>query len=216
MDKRAKLLKLSGLYPLSDASLVSYEDLPFALELMFHTGVTVFQLREKCHDKSHIFDTCRQIRSLCDEYEALFIVDDDVEFAAMVGADGVHIGKDDMSIEEARTILGHDKIVGVSCYGDLDRAINMQKRGADYVAFGSFYPSNTKPNAPVVSKSVLMNAKELLDIPICAIGGISSDKVRELTGVGADMVAVISDIWSAPNLREKIEEYGKIFNDKRA
>jgi thiamine-phosphate pyrophosphorylase len=214
LDKRAKLLKLSGLYPLSDSSLVSYADLPFALELMFHSGVTIFQLREKCHDKSHIFDTCRYIRTLCDEYGALFIVDDDVEFAAMVGADGAHIGKDDMSIEEARAILGHDKIIGVSCYGDLDRAINMQKRGADYVAFGSFYPSSTKPNASVVGKSVLMSAKELLDIPICAIGGISSDKALEIIGAGADMIAVISDIWNAPNLREKIEEYRKIFNDR--
>ena len=214
MDKRGRLLKLSGLYPVSDPSLISYEELSFALELMFHNGVTVFQLREKSKDKSLILQTCEHIRSLCDEYGALFIVDDDVEFALKVGADGVHIGKDDMSIEGARIALGSDKIIGVSCYGDIDRAIDMQKRGADYVAFGAFYPSSTKPNAPVVDKRVLMNAKELLDVPVCAIGGITDMNASELLGVGADMVAVVSDLWRADDLRTKIENYRKIFNDR--
>jgi thiamine-phosphate pyrophosphorylase len=214
LEKRAKLLKLSGLYPLSDPSLISYSELPFALELMFHNGVTVFQFRDKSKDKSHALEVCKHIRTICDEYDALFIIDDDVEFALIIGADGVHIGKDDMDIEEARAILGIDKIIGVSCYGDIDRAIIMQRRGADYVAFGSCYPSITKPNAAVVNKSVLMNAKELLDIPICAIGGIDSNNVVELIGAGADMVAVISDIWNAQNLSERVEEYRKILNDK--
>jgi len=212
MPRREKLLRLSGLYPISDASLMPYEELPFALELIFHHGVTLFQLRDKSADKSHIVQTCKQIRSLCDEYGALFIVDDDVEFALKVGADGVHLGKDDVPIDEARSVLGVDKIIGISCYGDINRAVEAQKHGADYVAFGAFYPSTTKPNAPVVNKNVLMSARELLDIPVCAIGGITDTNASQLIGAGADMVAVVSDIWSANDLRQKIENYRKIFD----
>jgi thiamine-phosphate pyrophosphorylase len=118
-----------------------------------------------------------------------------------------------MSLGEARAKLGHDKIIGVSCYGDISRAIQMQRQGADYVAFGSFFPSKTKPQAEVVSPMVLMSAKDMLDIPICAIGGITDHNAKDLVDMGADMVAVISDLWQTDDLSEKLKNYKRCFVD---
>lgn len=211
--KRELLIRLSGLYPINDSSMIDYERLPDALEFLFHNGVTLFQLREKTLDKNSLIPVCRRIREICDEYKALFLVDDDVDFASFIGADGVHLGKDDMHISEARAKLGAGKIIGVSCYGDVGLAVRMQKLGADYVAFGSFFPSKTKPLAANVSPMTLMNAKEMLDIPICAIGGINDKNARELLERGADMVAVISDLWEGDNLDEKMKKYKRCFVD---
>jgi len=212
-EKRELIIKLGGLYPINDSSLISYEALPDALELIFHYGVSMFQLREKDLGRNDIIPCCKRIRELCDEYGALFLVDDDVDFALFVNADGVHIGEHDVSIEEARSKLGIQKIIGVSCYGDLNRAVQMQRKGADYVAFGSFFPSSTKPLANRVNQTVLMNAKEMLDIPVCAIGGIKDTNARELIDHGADMVAVISDLWNAQDLGEKVKKYKRCFID---
>lgn len=209
-SKRELLIKLSGLYPINDSSLIDYTNLPDALEFLFYHGVSIFQLREKNINKKELIPVCKRIREICDDYEALFIVDDDVEFASYIHADGVHIGKDDIDIADARAKLGTNKIIGVSCYGDVSRAIGMQKKGADYVAFGSFFRSNTKPNSELVNQMTLMNAKELLDIPICAIGGINHTNARELLGHGADMIAVISDLWSG-DLSEKVNNYKRCF-----
>jgi thiamine-phosphate pyrophosphorylase len=206
--------KLHGLYPVSESSLIYYDSLPSALELMFEGGVTIFQLRDKSQDKSHLLSVCKEIRRICNQYGALFIIDDDVEFAINIDADGVHLGEHDMTIEMARAKLGNGKIIGASCYGSIERALQMQAAGADYAAFGAFFASKTKPLAPTVERGILEEAKKALNIPICAIGGITDTNASELTSKGADMVAVITDIWQCDDLHEKIINYKRYFNDK--
>jgi thiamine-phosphate pyrophosphorylase len=129
-------------------------------------------------------------------------------------ADGIHVGEEDVSLSEIRKFL-KDKIVGVSCYGDVEMAILMGRLSATYVAFGSFYPSSTKPKAKIVDKSVITEAKRFLKIPICVIGGITVERTKELIELGADLVAVISDIWTAENIEERAREYAELFRGER-
>jgi thiamine-phosphate pyrophosphorylase len=124
----------------------------------------------------------------------VYIVNDDPQLARAVGADGVHIGRDDASITAARELLGPERIVGVSCYGDLAAARDAVAQGADYVAFGSFFASSTKPHAPRADPALLREARAL-GVPLVAIGGIDADNVRSLIDAGADAVAVISDVF---------------------
>jgi thiamine-phosphate pyrophosphorylase len=125
---------------------------------------------------------------------ALLIVNDDPALAANVGADGVHLGEDDASIMSARELLGPDRIIGVSCYNDFDRARAAVDAGADYVAFGSFFPSSTKPSARRADLELLRRARSL-DVPVVAIGGIDADNARTLIDAGADAVAVITAVF---------------------
>jgi thiamine-phosphate pyrophosphorylase len=125
----------------------------------------------------------------------VYIVNDDPELAKAVGADGVHIGRDDASVAAARELLGPERLVGVSCYGDLARARDAVAQGADYVAFGSFFASDTKPQAPRADPALLMLARTL-GVPVVAIGGITAHNVQSLIDAGADAVAVITDVFA--------------------
>ena len=139
------------------------------------------------------------------------ILNDRVELAIKYQCDGLHIGKSDHHrVPKIREkFLGY---LGISCYGDMKLAKRMEKLGADYVAFGSFFPSKTKPNAKVVDKSIIKKAKKSLNIPICAIGGITTENGKELIKNGVDMLAVITDIWTSKNISKKCEKYKKLFS----
>ena len=129
----------------------------------------------------------------------LLIVNDDASLAAEIGADGVHVGEDDASIVAAREIVGPDRLVGASCYNDLERARAAVAAGADYIAFGSFFPSTVKPNARRAELEFLGPARAL-DVPVIAIGGITADNTPTLLGAGADAVAVITAVFDAPDV----------------
>ncbi|MEP6679364.1 MAG: thiamine phosphate synthase, partial [Betaproteobacteria bacterium] len=132
---------------------------------------------------------------------ALFIVNDDPVLAAAVGADGVHVGGDDAGVIAARELLGPERIVGVSCYDDFARAMSAAQAGADYVAFGSFYPSATKPGARRADVDLLHRARSL-GVPVVAIGGIDAGNAQALVDAGADAVAVIRDVFDHPDIAE--------------
>ena len=202
---------LSGLYAVTDEILTPEPTIQNFMKLILMYGVKIIQYRAKKKSDIEHYPDALIIRKMCEHYGATFIVDDRVELAKMVKAHGIHIGKDDASIEEVKKEF--DGIIGVSCYGDLERAKDMERRGADYVAFGAFYPSATKPDAPTVSKDILIEAKKELNIPVCAIGGITSDNTKELVDAGADMVAVISDLWGAKDIHHKINSYHGIFGN---
>jgi len=174
-------------------------------------GVAVMQYREKTGDVARRHEQASELLALCRHYGVPFIVNDDLRLADLVGADGVHLGRDDGSIREARIVLGPGKMIGVSCYQDLERAKEVERLGADYVAFGSFFPSPTKPNASLADVSVLRMASRGITLPIVAIGGITVDNARALLDAGADAIAVISALFDAPDVEAAARQLNALF-----
>lgn len=174
-------------------------------------GASVLQYRRKRAGQAAALREAAELLSLCRSHGALFIVNDDTRLAAAVGADGVHLGRDDGGVADARRLLGAGAIVGVSCYDDLPRAQTARAEGADYVAFGSFHPSPVKPHAARATLGLLQDARLRLDLPIVAIGGITVDNAPALIEAGADAVAVISDLFDAPDVRARAAAFRRLF-----
>jgi thiamine-phosphate pyrophosphorylase len=156
------------------------------------------QLRNKAADADALRAVGVRMRNACCEAGVPFILNDDMRLAREVEADGVHLGEDDGGIAEARAVLGNDAIIGASCYDDLQRAHAAAAAGADYIAFGAFFPSPTKPRARRAGLDLLRESANL-GIPRVAIGGITPDNARPLIEAGADLVAVISGVFDAPD-----------------
>ena len=156
-------------------------------------------------------ESAHALVGLCREHGAMLIVNDDPRLAADVGADGVHLGRHDESIEQARRLVGADRIVGVSCYDDASRAGDLAARGADYLAFGSMYASPTKPDAVRCPRQVLTAARRL-GKPVVAIGGITLDRAPQLVNAGADLLAVISDLFDVPDIEARARAYSRLFD----
>ena len=195
---------LNGLYVLTDATLTPEETILEQMERVLKCGVKVIQYRDKYASDEAAEKTCRRLQALCDLYEAVFIIDDRLELAHRINADGLHVGQDDVSYEEARALLGNDKIIGISCYGDIARALHYASLGADYVAFGSFFPSPTKPYSIVVPHTVLGEAKKVINVPICAIGGITPDTIPLLRSFNNAMYLVVSAVYKNDTIEENI------------
>ncbi len=171
------------------------------------------QLRNKVMDADALRDAAMLLRTACAKNGVPFIVNDDARLAADIGADGVHLGEHDGAIADARTLLGDDAIIGVSCYDELQRARDAVIAGADYIAFGAFFPSTTKPNARRADIALLRESASL-DVPRVAIGGITPDNARSLVDAGADMIAVISGVFDAPDPIAATRAYLSCFEDQ--
>lgn len=198
--------QLRGLYVLTDATLTPNETILEQVERVLKSGVSVIQYRDKYASDEEAEKMCRRLQALCDYYEAVFIVDDRLDIAYRINADGLHVGVDDVSYEEARALLGEHKIIGVSCYGNLERAQKYANLGADYVAFGAFFPSPTKPNAGVVDHELLKEAKKVLNTPICAIGGINEANIELLSQYDIAMYSVISAVYHEDKIEENLQK----------
>lgn len=148
---------------------------------------------------------------LCERHAALLLINDDVELAAEIGAAGAHIGGEDSSLADARKILGAEKIIGVSCYRELTRAQAAVKGGADYIAFGGFYASTVKPGTTRAPLSLLTAARGF-GLPVVAISGITPDNAEPLIRAGADAVAVITALYSAPDITAAAQRFCKLFD----
>lgn len=202
-------IDLKGLYVISDDILTPKISILKQIEEALLGGAKIVQLRDKSSSDKQLEELVLQLDDLCKKYDALFVLNDRFELAIKLKCSGLHVGKSDYeNIEYIRK--NFKGIVGVSCYDDVKTAKKMEEKGIDYVAFGSFYASPTKPNSKVVSKDVLLEAKSNLNIPICAIGGITSKNATELIEKKTDMIAVISDIWKSENIQNKCEEFNKI------
>lgn len=201
-----------GLYLITDENLTPYDRLESSLRPALENGARLIQLRDKTSDEETLLRAALEIKRLCAEYGAAFIVNDYVDLAREVDADGLHLGRDDEEFDLARRIMGKKKLIGVSCYGDIFRAKEFEHRGADYVAFGAFFASSTKPGAPTINASLLADAKRMLRIPVCAIGGITADNAPGLLKEGADMLAVISDVWKADDIGARCRTYKELFD----
>jgi len=174
-------------------------------------GARALQYRNKNGSPVLRLEQAHALRALCTEYRATFIVNDDLDLALAVDADGLHLGRDDGLPRAARTRLGAHKILGISCYGELQRAQAAVADGADHVAFGSFFPSSVKPGAVRPPIDLLKTAGQTLSVPIVAIGGITLDNASQLIAAGADSVAVISALFGAPDIEQTARHFQALF-----
>ena len=189
----------TGLYVILDRSRVAPRQAEELLGVCLDEGARVVQYRDKAPAATYDLDLLRRLAALCRAHGVPFLLNDHPAVAAAVGAEGVHLGRDDAPIAEARTRLGIGAIVGVSCYDDLGRARRAERDGADYVAFGSFYPSATKPGATRASPEILVRARAVLTRPVVAIGGIDENNAPPLLAAGADLLAVAGALFAEPS-----------------
>lgn len=196
------MTSFKGLYAITPTDLGD-ADLLYRVEQALDGGVAILQYRDKSSDQKKRLQQASQLKKLCSQYQATFIVNDDLELAQGVNADGVHLGANDGDLLQTRERLGDGFIIGASCYNRMDLAIEAEKNGADYVAFGAFFNSPTKPNAVTAPLTLLTEAKKNLSIPICAIGGITQHNITEVISHGADMAAVISDLFYADSICQR-------------
>lgn len=200
-----------GLYAITRAGPHSPGALEAEVALALEGGAVAIQYRVKSDDPARRRDAASKLKALCGAHAVPLIVNDDIELAASVGADGVHLGRDDPALDAARNRLGPDAIIGVSCYASLERAIEAERAGADYVAFGRFFPSATKPGAPPCSLSVLEAARDRLSVPVAAIGGITADNGAALVDAGADLLAVIEAVFGQADVRAAAARIAGLF-----
>ena len=195
-----------GLYAVTPENLAG-GPLQVAVGAALDGGAVLVQYRAKARAE---VETARALAGLCRERGVGLIVNDDPDLAAAAGADGVHLGRDDPDIDRARARLGEAAIIGVSCYDDLKRAAVMAEAGADYLAFGSVRPSPTKPDAVTCPPETLAAAREL-GRPVVAIGGITVENAGAVAAAGADLVAVISDLFGARDITARARRYAQLF-----
>jgi len=174
-------------------------------------GVAAVQYRDKSTDVALRHEQASELLALCRRFNVPLIVNDDLRLADLVDADGLHLGRDDGSLREARIILGRDKLIGASCYQSLELAQTAQAAGADYVAFGSFFPSPTKPAAGRAEVALLRDATQAIHIPIVAIGGITHANAPALLDAGADSLAVLSALFDTPDIRAAAHALNQLF-----
>jgi thiamine-phosphate pyrophosphorylase len=182
-----------GLYAITQTDGKSPDTVIDEVNAAIRGGAAVVQYRDK--NPRNALYLARELVKICHRHEVPLLINDDLELALQAGADGVHLGKDDGHILEARMRLGADAIIGISCYDSLERALEAQTHGATYAAFGRFFPSNSKPLAAPARLDTLRQARQALSIPIVAIGGILPENGAALLAAGADLLAVIGGIF---------------------
>ena len=202
--------KSGGIYVISDYRNRKTDEFLEITEKILNAGISLFQFRDKNSKYATKRMLAKKLQALCKKYKTPFIINDDVELAKEISADGVHLGKYDMKIKEAKEILGK-KIIGASCYNNLEFAISAEKSGASYIAFGSFFNSQTKPHTNSVGVELLIKSKLKLKIPIVAIGGITPENGKQLIENNADFLAVISGIYGSSNVENNVLAYKKLF-----
>lgn len=198
-----------GLYAITDSTLLAGRLLQ-AVEAALEGGVVAVQYRDKSNDTSRRLEEAVALRMLCRRYEVPLLINDDIELCLAVGADGVHLGRGDGSLQQARARLGHDAIIGATCHDSLEFAADAAANGASYLAFGAMYPSGAKPGALPASIQTLTSSRQL-GLPVVAIGGISIDNAAPVITAGADCVAVITDLWQAVDITARARAFTRLF-----
>ncbi len=201
--------KIAGLYAITP-DLLNTQDLLRKARRALAGGANVLQYRNKLADAILRSEQAAVLRELTREFDAVLIINDDVELAHEVDADGVHLGGDDGSVVAARALLGSGRLIGVSCYNNLSLAREAVRQGADYVAFGAFFHSDVKPDAAQSSPELLQQARSELSVPIVAIGGITVRNGAQLLQAGADALAVISSVFAAPDIQQAARQFAEL------
>lgn len=211
----AKQQRLQGLYAITDPRLTPSDSILSQVEAALEGGARIIQYRDKSHDHEKRRREAKNLRALCERFSTTFIVNDDVELAAEVRAHGVHLGLTDTGIAAARQYLGPDVIIGATCHGEVHHAIKAQDEGADYVAFGRFFPSGTKPDAPLARLSDIGRKLSTLSLPAVAIGGITLRNAPQLRAAGFAMVAVVADIFDREDITGQCRQYATLFQSNQ-
>jgi thiamine-phosphate pyrophosphorylase len=201
---------LSGLYALTP-SLLDTDELVARVRAAIAGGATAIQYRNKIASPPLQRAQALVLRDVCAQPRVAFIVNDNVRLAYAVDADGVHLGRDDAAIGSARRQLGTAAIIGASCYDSLERAAEAVEAGADYIAFGSFFASTVKPEAPRVKPSLLTAAKARWNVAVVAVGGITPARAAALITAGADALAVITAVFEAPDVEAAARAFAEAF-----
>ena len=192
--------RMKGVYVILDPSVVKGPPVKAAEEVLAG-GAKVIQWRDKVSDKGDQIITCQQLRVLCDQFNALFIINDHVDLAIATGADGVHLGQHDLPVTVARSLLGPDKIIGKS-NALVEEALEAQSQGSDYVAVGAIFPTQTKSNTRPAGLETLAAVRKIVSSPIVAIGGITETTAPMVIEAGADAVAVITAVLHSDDPRK--------------
>ncbi|AII15097.1 thiamine phosphate synthase [Campylobacter iguaniorum] len=193
---------MNQLYILTDSNFTPPSELKNAVQEILNSGIKLIQYRNK--SQNHDINLLKWVVSLCDEFGAKLIINDDPILAVNCGAHGVHVGKEDGGVLRAREILGDKAIIGASCYNDINLAIKAQNDGASYVAFGAMFTSQTKPNAKLCDHEIVKKAKEILSIPVCVIGGINSSNLQSVCALKPDYIAIISAAYKPNSITQNI------------
>ena len=194
LDKSSLLL-----YAVTDSRWLKGEPLKNAVKKALSGGATFIQLREKTLDNEHFLKEAEEVKELCHNYSVPFIINDNVEIALKVGADGVHVGQSDMEAGNVRALLGKDRILGVSAQ-NVEQALLAERSGADYLGVGAVFSTGTKADAEDVSFDTLEAICKAVSIPVIAIGGISKDNILKLAKSGICGVAVVSAIFAEDDI----------------
>lgn len=202
-------MKLRGLYAITDGQLLAGRFLSY-VKAALDGGVTLLQYRDKSTDESRRLREASELLKLCERYKTRLIINDDAELAARLGV-GVHLGQTDGSLPDARALLGHSAIVGATCHGRLDLAERAKADGASYVAFGRFFTSRTKPDAPAVPLDLIAQVRARVNLPIAVIGGITVENAPQLVAHGADLLAVVHGLFGAETPAD-VTRRAKAFN----
>jgi thiamine-phosphate pyrophosphorylase len=182
-----------------------------ATETALSVDVGLLQYRHKTANGELRLEQASALLKLCRQYNVPFIVNDHIDLCIALDADGIHVGGTDASVAVVRTLIGKDKILGASCYGDFALAEQAQIAGASYVAFGGFYPSRVKKYEVSTPASIVSKAKSQLTLPVCVIGGMTPENAKPLVKEGADMVAAISSVYSAEDIAIAVKEFAALF-----
>ncbi|NLM43209.1 MAG: thiamine phosphate synthase [Clostridiales bacterium] len=204
VDKSSMLL-----YAVTERSWLKNRSLPDAVEEALKAGVTFLQLREKDLDYDSFLQIAIEIKKITDKYKIPYVINDNVDVAIACGADGVHVGQEDMDAKDVRKIIGSDKILGVSAE-TVEQAIKAEQSGADYLGVGAVFPSPTKLDADVVSFEALKEICKAVSIPVVAIGGINEDNAMKLAGSGIAGIAVISGIFAQDDIAAAVKRLYQI------
>jgi len=207
--------KLRGLYAITNGSFGEKKKWLSDIENAIKGGVKIIQYRSKTNDEEFEIRRAGLLKRLCEKHNCILIINDNAVLAKKINADGLHVGKNDISINKAKKILGENSIIGVSCYNDLGRARSAEKNNASYVAFGSFFQSMTKPDAVSADIKILKRAKSELGIPICAIGGINRENAKDVINAGVDMIALMSGIFLVSDINHEARHISSLFNKSR-
>jgi thiamine-phosphate pyrophosphorylase len=203
-----------GLYAVTP-DLADTDALLVQVDAALAGGTRIVQYRNKTGGDTLKLEQARALAALCRRHRIPLIINDHLELALAVDADGLHLGSDDGPVAEARSRLGPDKLLGVSCYDRIDNALDAARLGANYLAFGSFFPSRVKPGAVRAPLSLLSEARRRSDLPLVAIGGITADNAPELIAAGADALAVISALFAAPDITAAARRLSELFVGRR-
>jgi len=202
---------LSGLYVITDDKLSGAHLLDHVQQAL-EGGARLVQYRNKTNQAAIKEMTARSLLELCRDHRVPLLINDDVELAVSIGADGVHLGQSDTKLSDARRLLGAGAIIGITCHASLALATQAAQQGASYIALGRFFTSQTKPDASPANIDLLKQVKQHLSLPVCAIGGINIDNASTLIDAGADLLAVVHGVFAQDNIQQAAQSYASLWH----